>query len=85
MAIVSHFKEYSQLRRFALSTTKSVEGLMRKNHLDRTTKSYVKKFHKAILAFQHRIEFLADIAAAREDIAAGRTMSQEKLFKKLGL
>lgn len=85
MPITSHYKEYSQLHRFALSTTKSVETLMRRNHLDRTTKSYVKKFHKAILSFQHRMAFLTDIAEAREDVAARRTISQEKLFKKLGL
>ena len=85
MPTISHYKEYSQLHRFARSTTKSVEILMRKNHLDRSTKSQVKKLHHTILEFQHRMEFLADIAAAREDIRHGRVMTLEEVEKALGL
>lgn len=72
------------LQQFATSTSRHIEGFMRKNHLDRTTKSQVKKLLKEAHALQTRMEHVVDIAEARRDISAGRTISQEKLFKRLG-
>ena len=81
----NQFKEYDRLYQFAVVTSKSIEGLMRKNHLDRTTKAHIRKLLLETHSLQDRVKHVADIAEARADIAAGRTIPQEKLFKKLGL
>jgi len=83
--IATHQKQYTALKQFATSTSKHIEGFMHKNHLDRETRSHMKKLFQEAQAFQERIQHVLDIAEARKDISAGRTVSQEKLFRKLGL
>ena len=45
----------------------------------------LKKLQKHFGFFLNYFEHLQDIKKAREEIKAGKTISQEKLFKELGL
>ena len=45
----------------------------------------LKKLKKSFGAFLEYFEYLRDIKGARDDTKAKRTISQEKLFKELGV
>ncbi len=45
----------------------------------------LKQLQKRFGQFLNYAEHMSDIRKARRDIKAGRTISQEKLFKKLGI
>lgn len=47
--------------------------------------TYLKRLQKNFEAFWNYFIHLRDIEEAREDIKNGRTIPQEKLFRKLGL
>lgn len=45
----------------------------------------LKKVDKSFGRFLEYFEYLKDIVEARKEARSGKTISQEKLFKKLGL
>jgi len=57
-----------------------------KNYIRISKEEYIKlkELQKHFEAFWKYITHLQDIKEAREDIKAGRTISQEQLFRKLG-
>ncbi|HBT81443.1 hypothetical protein A2757_02495 [Candidatus Giovannonibacteria bacterium RIFCSPHIGHO2_01_FULL_48_47] len=53
--------------------------------VSRTEYLRLRKLQKYFETFWNYLSHLRDIQEAREDIKAGRTIAQEKLFRKLGI